>query len=65
MTWADLAVFHILASALDRDKFKDIPGHEMRENVPNDYPKLIEFGLRIRKVPSIKKWLEERPDSKF
>ncbi len=65
MTWADLAVYHILSSAMDRDKFKDIPGNEMRENVPKDYPKLRELALRIRDVPEIKKWLEERPDNKF
>ncbi len=65
MTWADLAVFHILSTVMDPNKFKDIPGQEMRENVPKDYPKLRELGLRVRAVPSIKKWLEERPDSKF
>ncbi len=63
MTWADLAVFNVLSSTMDRDNFKDIPGSEMRENVPKDYPKIRELALRIRAVPSMKKWLEERPDN--
>ena len=65
MTWADLAVFNLLDNVMNMDNFKDIPGSEMREEVRKEYTDLRDLHHRVKAVPEVAKWIEERPKTPF
>merc|ERR1712123_94955 len=59
LTWADLAVFHVLDSMEDRL-------NEQEEHLNMDsFPRMKELEVMVRGLPNIKKWLATRPKTPF
>ena len=59
LTWADLAVFHVLDSMEDRLNEQD--EHLNMEA----FPRMKELEVMVRGLPNIKKWLGTRPKTPF
>ena len=59
LTWADLAVFHVLDSMADRLEDQG----ETLNMVP--FPNMRDLEAMVRALPNIKKWLDTRPVTPF